>query len=143
MVPRRAEKNGNAPDPPGAASHAIDLRIDRKVFALHANQEFILLGCAHSTSPLFSPTRPSAPRRASPELTRPPLRTFLPRPSHRLLCNRFPGTRRHRGPAGVPPANGGSRATSSPSCTLISSWAISWFTDTRIFFWYINSPILG
>src|SRR6476659_7877951 len=56
MVPRRAEKNRNAADPPGAASHAIDLRIDGKIFALHANQQFILLDRAHSASPLVSPT---------------------------------------------------------------------------------------
>src|SRR4030095_3551272 len=99
MVPRRAEKNGNATDPPGAASHAIDLRIDRKVFALHANQEFVLLGCAHSTSPLFSPTRPSAPRRASPELTRPPLRTFSPPHFHGCFAHHSP---RHHSPARLP-----------------------------------------
>src|SRR3989442_5766485 len=38
------------------------------------------------------------------------------------------------GPAGAPPANGGSNATSSSSPTTVSRWAISWLTETRTFF---------
>src|SRR5690349_8475383 len=51
MVPRRPKKYGNAADPLRTASHAIDLRVDGEVFALHANQQIIMVGCTHSISP--------------------------------------------------------------------------------------------
>jgi hypothetical protein len=38
VIPGGTEKNRDAANPLRATPHAIDLRIDRKVFALHTNE---------------------------------------------------------------------------------------------------------
>src|SRR5215813_1708054 len=145
-IARRAEKDRDPADPLRSTSHTVDLLVQGKILPLHPNKHLVTVspGTCHQIAPSLILTRiqdvqtgrPVTPQQAKVRDARCSVhRTFKRCENAANSLFQHPG--RH------PPANGGKSATSSLSSIVVSSWAISWFTDTRIFFFRINSPIAG
>src|SRR5215831_3117456 len=145
-IARRAEKNRNPADALRSTSYTVDLLVQGKILPLHPNEHVVTVshGTCHQISPSLILTRiqdvqicrPTAPQQAKAR----DVRCSVRRTSKR--CANAVGSLLQN-PVRHPPANGGKSATSSRSSIVVSSWAISWFTDTRIVFFRINSPIAG